>query len=77
MESKLIKSLCSLSEMKKTLITQYHPMGIGMVEGFNRTLLNMLATQRESEIGLDVPCPTMGYAYNATVHDSTGFSPFF
>ena len=77
-ESKLIQSLCSLTGMKKTRTTPYHPMGNGMVERFNRTLLNMLGTLEESQkLDWKSHVSTMTHAYNAAVHDSTGFSPFF
>ena len=77
-ESKLIQSLCSLTAMKKTRMTPYHPMGNGMVERFNRTLLNMLGTLEESQKSdWKSHVSTMTHAYNAAVHDSTGFSPFF
>ena len=77
-ESKLIQSLCSLTGMKKTRTTPYHPMGNGMVERFNKTLLNMLGTLEESQkTDWKSYVSTMTHAYNAAVHDSTGFSPFF
>ena len=43
-ESKVIKGLCKITGMKKTRNNPYHPVGNGMVERFNRTLLNMLGT---------------------------------
>ena len=53
-------------------------MGNGMVERFNKMLLNMLGTlseQQKSDWKAHVP--TLTNAYNATEHESTGFSPFF
>ena len=73
-ESRVIKSLCKLKGIKKTRTTPYHPMGNDMVEGFNRTLLNMigpLTDKQHSDWKTFVP--TLCHAYNA---DSTGQVPF-
>ena len=43
-DSRLIKELCSILQIKKTRNSPYHPQGDGLVERFNRTLLDMLAT---------------------------------
>lgn len=42
-ESHLIKELCEVSGIQKVWTTPYHPRG-NPIEGFNRTLLNMLGT---------------------------------
>ncbi|MEW8544647.1 MAG: DDE-type integrase/transposase/recombinase [Candidatus Thiodiazotropha sp.] len=76
-ESKLIKNLCSLTGIKKSRTTRYHPMGNGMVERFNKTLLNMLGTLQESQKSNWKEYVTLTHAYNAASHDSTDFSPFF
>ncbi|MCG8033830.1 MAG: DDE-type integrase/transposase/recombinase [Candidatus Thiodiazotropha taylori] len=77
-ESSVIKELCSLAGVQKSRTTPYHPMGNGMVERFNQTLLNMLGTledhQKEDWKSFVAP---LVHAYNATRHDSTGFSPYF
>ena len=63
---------------RKTRTTPYHSMGNGMVERFNKTLLNMLGTLEESQKSdRKSHVSTMTHAYNAASHDSTGFSPFF
>ena len=43
-ESNLIKGLYSLAGVHKSQTTPYHPMGNGMVERFDQTLLKMLGT---------------------------------
>ena len=77
-ESSLIKELCSLAGVHKSWTTPYHPMGNGMVERFNQTLLKMLGTleDHQKQDWKSYVAPLV-HAYNATRHDSTGFSPFF
>ena len=76
--SKTIKELCALAGISRTRTTPYHAMGNGMCERFNSTLLNMLGTlQDDQKKDWKAYVPTMVHAYNATRHDSTGFSPFF
>ena len=77
-ESNVIKELCMITGMKKSRTTPYHPMGNGMTEKFNRTLLDMLGTLQlnqkrdwKSFVGPVV------HAYNCTRHSSTGYAPFF
>ena len=77
-ESSVIKELCKLAGVDKSRTTPYHPMGNGMVERFNQTLLNMLGTLEEHQKSdwKSYVAPLV-HSYNATRHDSTGFSPFF
>lgn len=75
--SKLMRELCSISGMEKTRTTPYHPMGNGMCERFNRTLLNMLGTlDPDQKADWKKYVGPMTHAYNSTKHSSTGFSPF-
>ena len=43
-ESAIIAEVCKLLGVAKTRTTPYHPQSDGLVERFNRTLLDMLAT---------------------------------
>ena len=76
-ESGVIKALCKVAGIKKSRTTPYHPMGNGMTERFNQTLLNMLGTLPvEQKADWKSHVAPLVHAYNATKHDSTGCSPF-
>ena len=77
-ESDLIQQLCKLANIEKTHTTPYHPMGNGMCERFNRTLLGLLGTltEEQKQNWKSFVAPLV-HAYNATKHESTGYSPFF
>lgn len=77
-EGKVIRELCELTGMIKSRTTPYHPMGNGVTERFNRTLLNMLGTlDPEKKKDWRSYVAPLVHAYNASRHDSTTFSPFF
>ena len=76
-ESKVIKKLCEIAGVKKSRTTPYHPMGNGMVERYNKTLLNMLRTLSDNQKSdWKSHLSTMTHAYNATEHERTGYVPF-
>jgi transposase InsO family protein len=77
-ESKVVRELCSLAGIEKSRTTPYHPMGNGMTERFNRTLLAMLGTlEPKQKAGWHKFVHLMTHAYNSTPHSSTGHSPFY
>ena len=70
-KGKLMQEVCKL-------LTAYHPQSDGLVERLNRTLLSMLAaTVHEHPGDWDKKLRLVCMAYNTSVHQSTGFSPFF
>ena len=62
--------------IKKSRTTAYHPEGDGMVEWFNRTLLQLLRSYTEQQEEWERYLPFVLFAYRTAVHTSTGVSPF-
>ena len=77
-EGKVIKSLCDLIGTEKSRTTPYHPIGNGLVERFNRTLISMLGTlETDKKQNWKDYLSTTVHAYNCTRHESTGYSPYY
>ena len=77
-ESELLTEVCKLLNIHKTRTTPYHPQCDGLVERFNRTLLNMLArSTKDHPFDWEMQLPKVCMAYNTSVQSSTGYSPFF
>ncbi len=74
-QSKILKDLCTLLEIRKTRTTPRHPEGNGQVERFNKTLLTMIRSYIKDQRDWDLNLGCLAGAYRATVHESTGFSP--
>ena len=77
-ESELIQHICDLLQIKKTRTTPYHPQGDGLVERFNRTLLDMLATTAKGKpFHWEDHVRKVSLAYNSSIHPTTGYTPFY
>lgn len=77
-ESQLIAEVCKLLKINKTRTTPYHPQGDGLVERFNRTLLDMLATTVKDHKGTwEDHIRAVCMAYNTSGQHTTGYTPFF
>ena len=76
--SKLIAEICKVMGIKKVNTTAYHQQSDGLVERFNRTLLDMLSKAvKAGGKDWDVHLPYLLFAYRSTVQPSTEESPFF
>ena len=76
--NKLFKELHRLTGIRASNSTPYHPQSDGMTERMNRTLINMLkALSREEKKDWKNALAKLAFAYNSTIHKSTGFTPFY
>lgn len=76
-ESEVFKQLCQLCGIAKMRTTSYHPQGNGLVERQNRTIKEMIAKYINSNHdNWDLVLDQVMFAYNNSVHESTGYSPF-
>ena len=76
-ESNLMKEICNLMGIHKSRTSAYHPQGDGQIERHNRTIQDILASyvsQHKDDWDLWVDIAV--YAYNTSVHDATGYSPY-
>ena len=75
-ESMLFNQVLQAFGIYKTRTTAYHPQGDGMVERFNRSLLQLLKCYVNTEDDWERYLPLVLYAYRTTQHSTTGVSPF-
>ena len=74
----LVHELCKLLGINKTRTSPYHPQSDGLVERFNRSMKDQLAKYLATTPGeWDDVLHQVAFAYNSTVHSSTGFTPFY
>ena len=77
-ENQMFSQLETLSGIKKSRTTPYHPQSNGKCERMNRTLLGLLRTLPEKfKSKWSRHLQKVTHAYNSTLHSATGFSPFF
>ncbi|GFU17506.1 retrovirus-related Pol polyprotein from transposon 412 [Trichonephila clavipes] len=75
-DSVVCKRLCEILAIDKTRTTALHPQSDGMVERFNRTILNSLSLLVSSnQQDWDMKLPFFLLAYRSAVHETTGYSP--
>ena len=77
-ESAVFSEMCRALGISKTRTTAYNPKSDGMVERFNKTLINMVAVMtepRRRQCDWDECLPYACFAYRCTPQESTGESP--
>lgn len=77
-QSHLVENLCALFKITKIYSSAYYPQGDGTAERFMQSLNNSLAIlSRHHPEDWPKYVPGVAFAYNTSVHSSTGQSPFF
>ena len=77
-ELTVFREMCKILGISKTRTTPYNPKSDGMVERYNRTIVNAVSLMIQPHQGQkdwDVYLPYVGLAYRASVQESTGESP--
>ena len=75
-ESNLFRECCQLLGIRKTRTTPLHPQSDGMVERFNRTLVQEIAKRcRHGQNDWDLYIPSILLSYRSAVHEATGYTP--
>ena len=74
--SKVAQSVYKLLNINKINTTSYHPQTDGLVERFNKTLIEMLSKLVDENNDWDELIPYALYAYRTAVHASTKYTPF-
>ena len=76
--SNIMKNVCELLGISRSLTTAGHPEGNGLVERFNRFLIQGLyCLMNRKEDDWDVQIPALLFAYRTAIHPTTGETPFF
>jgi len=77
-DSQLFQELCRLLAIDKILTTPYKPSTNGNIERFHSTMHPLIAKWvSEDQRDWDDKLPAVAFAYRTTVHEATGFTPYF
>ena len=77
-EDNLFRELYALAQVQKLRTMPYRPQSNGSCETFNQTLIRMLGTfPQHAKRNWSEWVYSLMHAYNVTVSQATGFSPFY
>ena len=73
-ESRILSDLCQVFGVKKSRTTPYHPMGDGLVERMNRSLLSLLHSHVDRNRDWEEHLQLSLFLYQTARHATTGLS---
>ena len=74
-ESAILRQTLDAFGINKSCTRAYHPQGDGLVEQFNRSLLQLLRAYVDEQTNWEQYLPLVLYAYRTSVHSSTQMWP--
>ena len=77
-ESHVFSEMCKILSIRKTRTTPYNPKSDGLVERYNRTIVNavsLMIQPHQHQKDWDEYLPYVGMAYRSSVQASTGQTP--
>ena len=76
--SSIFEELLRFTKTDRLRTTAYHPQTDGLVERQNQTLKQMIRTYvNKKQSDWDELLPYLSFAYNSSVHSTTGVTPYF
>ena len=75
--NKTFDLVASVHGIRHKTTSAYHPRTNGLTERFNGTLAKMMSAYTETHRDWDRFLPYLVFAYNTSVHEVTGYTPYF
>ena len=76
-DNSVMEHLCTLYRVRQSTTTPYNPCGNSSCERFNHTLHDLSKTlDREQKAKWPLHLSSLVFAYNATLHNVTGYQPY-
>ena len=75
--NKILEELCTLMQIKKHVVTAYHPQANGQVERFNRDMKKYLTTMLDDTTDWVSYLKPLQFAHNTAINKSTMLTPHY
>ena len=76
-DNQIMKHLYALYSIEQSTTTPYNPHGNAQCERFNHTMIGLLTSlSKEQKDNWPLHLPSLVFAYNPTLHSTTGYQPY-